>query len=312
VIVAPTDVVWIARIALGIAGTVLGFGLLCFGVLVGLFVPTTRNQRDTARNEVRKLRAPPQDEASKRAALKDLLAKNLNVGRELMGSVYVGTDRLKLQGWIDATKELIRESLGVGAAERFVAHEVRGPQPVYAFNPALGADYVNNLLQLVDSLGSKTILPDFEPGEWEVRAGGPQRLIGESLSDELEDLIREGMDVVKELSEPIGPVETDEGVFTYSLNPDETRIDKADAFDQQARELLTARRPSLLYDYAQGANACLHRERDKRAKKDAEMNDEGLSDAAKMRRFADTLHGRPAMYVEAFIEGLVAARNRLN
>lgn len=127
-----------------------------------------------------------------------------------------------------------------------------------------------------------------------------------SLAERIETLIREGMKLLEELSAPM-PVAKMGGTQGVRLGPEDAHIEKAFAFHERARELLGADRPSLLPIYADAANDFRRREREKREAR----SDRGLSDAEKMERFADDWYHEPAVFVEAFLYGLSAARNKL-
>ncbi len=127
-----------------------------------------------------------------------------------------------------------------------------------------------------------------------------------SLAERIEMLIREGMKLLEELSAPM-PVANTGGTHGVRLGPDDAHIEKAFAFHERARELLGADRPSLLPIYADAANDFRRQERQKRQAR----SDRGLSNAEKMKRFEEDWYHEPAVFVEAFLYGLSAARNKL-
>jgi hypothetical protein len=130
----------------------------------------------------------------------------------------------------------------------------------------------------------------------------------EMLPSKIEALTREGMKLLNELAQAAEPSKKKDSLV-YELFPDAVVWSKAEAFDQRIRELFVEFRPTLLFDYADGANASLRKYREKEAQKDKEEKD--LDDAEKLRRFVERAHEQPTAYVQAFLSGLAAARHRL-
>jgi hypothetical protein len=113
-----------------------------------------------------------------------------------------------------------------------------------------------------------------------------------------------------ELSEPLEPKEKD-GVWSISFGAPRGGWERAADFDQSIRELLIEAYPALLSDYASGFNEYREKQRTQEAAQAPDPQDDRRSDAVKMREFADHLHGRPARFVEASLEGLARARHRV-
>jgi hypothetical protein len=117
------------------------------------------------------------------------------------------------------------------------------------------------------------------------------------------------MDLLRELEQLPEPTSGERGEVAFSLVPDDASVGRAVEFQERAKALLRELRPSLLPAYADAANACLTRERTKR-REQAEA-DEIATDAIKLKHFTEWSNRRPALWVEASLEGLAAARNRL-
>jgi len=134
----------------------------------------------------------------------------------------------------------------------------------------------------------------------------------ESLPHKIDDLQREGRVLLAELETPVEP-ETKDGVTTISGDwPADEWWDKVEAFEQRIRDLLIARYPALLSDFANGANEHLRKRREAReAQEAAASNGDKRSDAEKMLAFANAMRSGPAKRMEASLEGLTAARHRL-
>ncbi|MCB8970368.1 MAG: hypothetical protein M9964_00485 [Solirubrobacterales bacterium] len=132
-----------------------------------------------------------------------------------------------------------------------------------------------------------------------------------SLPRQIDDQLREGMELLRELSEPVKPKEVKPGVWDVPLSAPRDRWEKAESFEQRGRDLLTARDPALLTDYADGFNEKFREVREAHSKSDPDPEDDRRDDAEKMRLFAERQHMWPAVWVEASLEGLAAARLRL-
>jgi len=131
-----------------------------------------------------------------------------------------------------------------------------------------------------------------------------------SLPRRIDDLHREGIDLLGELRQPVEPEEHN-GTWSMSLTASPDRWDKVEAFDEKTRALLIAEYPALLTDYADGFNKCRRKTRQREADREPDPEQDERSDAEKLRQFADRQHERPAAVLEATLEGLAVARHRL-
>jgi hypothetical protein len=128
------------------------------------------------------------------------------------------------------------------------------------------------------------------------------------LRRQIDELMRRGMDIVAELSEPAVPTEPTPGVWKLSGGdaPDGW-WDKADDFLQECRTLLKAHQPALLKDFEEGFNSKIHESGPTRSD---HAVDKG-PDAQRMLALADAERSTPRRVVEATLDGLTGARRRL-
>lgn len=130
-----------------------------------------------------------------------------------------------------------------------------------------------------------------------------------TLADLLDNMIREGMELVTELSVPVQPEETANGWKIEGGGPSAEQQEKADAFRQRAGELLEQRNPALLADYRDGCNDYI-----RRASEGSEASDpsaDSRSDAEKMLALASAERRTAAWEVEVCLEGLARARKAI-
>jgi len=133
-----------------------------------------------------------------------------------------------------------------------------------------------------------------------------------SLPHRIDDLHRDGIDLLAELSVPVKPEKRHGGWRISGEDPPSEWWDKADGFDQRVRDLFIAEYPALLSDYANGANAHLRKRREKvAAEREPDPNASGLSDAEKMHSLANYWRSGPAQKLEASLQGLAVARHRV-
>lgn len=125
-----------------------------------------------------------------------------------------------------------------------------------------------------------------------------------SLPSQIDALMRRGI----ELRNSLKNFEPKRGESTYELFPKPATWDKVDSFYRDAFVTLQAR-PSLLFDYADEVNASLRKYRKKEAQLDEALKDE--SNFEKLMRVTEYSHSRPRAFMDAFLAGLAAARNRL-
>ena len=128
------------------------------------------------------------------------------------------------------------------------------------------------------------------------------------LPAQIDDLMREGMNLVKELEAPVEPRKVDGGWKVEGSDAPDAWWEKADDFQQRIRALLTQQHPALLTDFRDGYNGHLKKER--KAKK-PDPADDARSDAEKILGLANYERSGPRRVVEANLEGLAAARHRL-
>lgn len=129
------------------------------------------------------------------------------------------------------------------------------------------------------------------------------------LRRRIDDLMRQGMEVVDELSEPVVPEETSSGVWTIRGGdaPDEW-WDNADDFFQKARRLLKDHQPALLKDFEEGFNRKIRPDDSSRA---VDPSRDRRTTPEKMLALADSERGNPRLIAEATLDGLTEARRRL-
>jgi len=129
----------------------------------------------------------------------------------------------------------------------------------------------------------------------------------EPLGDQIDALIREGMELLDELMAPAKAEETDEGVWALEFGDAPTEWwDQTDAFYKKIRELLTAEHPALLLDFENGYNERLRRQRE--GEKVTSRQPDSRSHAQKMLGFATETQRTPAKIVDACLAGLSHAR----
>lgn len=133
----------------------------------------------------------------------------------------------------------------------------------------------------------------------------------EALPSKIDELQREGIDLIGELRTPVQP-ERKNGLTTIygEWAPDEW-WEKVEAFEQEIRDLLLARYPALLSDYAEGFNGHLRKRREEEQEAPADPADDKRSNAEKMLAFANGMRSGPAKRMEASLAGLTAVRHRV-
>ena len=137
-------------------------------------------------------------------------------------------------------------------------------------------------------------------------SGAPPPL---DLRGQIDELMRQGMEVVVELSEPVVPEETKPGTWQISGGeaPEEWS-EKANEFFQEARTVLKDHQPALLKDFEEGFNRKLHQD-DPSESEDPARDKRSTSE--KMLALAEDERGTPRLVVEATLDGLTEARRRL-
>lgn len=130
-----------------------------------------------------------------------------------------------------------------------------------------------------------------------------------NLPEQLDALMREGIELLDELMAPAQPEETGEGEWSLEFGdaPREWR-DKANAFYKRIRDLLIAEYPALIPDFESGYNERLRKQREAE-KVTAQQPDKRTTRT--MLDFATDTQRTPAKIVEACLEGLSYARKSL-
>jgi hypothetical protein len=132
------------------------------------------------------------------------------------------------------------------------------------------------------------------------------------LATQLDSLMRSGIDLLAELSVPAQPTVTN-GVLRIDGEeaPDEWQ-EKADAFHQEIRSLLTARHPALLSVFAEGFNGHFRKKQENQEARKRHPAPDRRSTTEKVLDMATFERSGPASTVEASLDGLAAARRDLN
>ncbi len=132
----------------------------------------------------------------------------------------------------------------------------------------------------------------------------------ESLPHKIDDLHREGIDLLAELRTPVKP-ETKNGdtMISGEWAPEEW-WEKVEAFEQRIRDLFIARYPGLLSDYGNELEAQLRKQREQAVEPPPLGGSKGAT-TEKMLAFANHMRRGPARRLEASLDGLTAARHRV-
>jgi hypothetical protein len=133
------------------------------------------------------------------------------------------------------------------------------------------------------------------------------------LAAKLDDLLREGMDLVEELSVPVEPVKAPNGKsWSIEGGPPDGWWEKVDTFEQRIRDLLRAEHPALLENFADGHNGFLRKKREAQAAKGSpNPREDKRPDHEKVLDFMNSTRSGPADKTEAVLGGLAAARRQL-
>lgn len=131
----------------------------------------------------------------------------------------------------------------------------------------------------------------------------------EDLRDQLDSLMREGIELVAELSVSVEPEQTNGGWKLEGGGAPDDWWEKADDFTKRIRELLLGHHPALLTDYRDGYNA--HVKKEGKEEDEREPAPDERSTAEKLLGLANFERSGPRRVVEASLEGLAAARHRL-
>jgi hypothetical protein len=136
------------------------------------------------------------------------------------------------------------------------------------------------------------------------REGERMELHG-GLAPALDELIREGIVLLEELSKPLEERYPD---HRYPLFPEAETLRRIDELQGRAREQLEMARPSLLPAFAEAANAAMRKERERL---EGDAADDHATNLDKLKHFAHATHARPRILVEGVLNGLAETRERL-
>jgi hypothetical protein len=131
------------------------------------------------------------------------------------------------------------------------------------------------------------------------------------LADELDSLIREGKELVAELSIPVQPERLNWVSKIVGGGPPAEWQEKADAFRQRSMDLLEARHPALVTDLRDGVKRHFEMEQEAKEKREREAKADTRSDGEKMLALANFERSGPRREVEAWLEGLALARKSI-
>ncbi len=132
-----------------------------------------------------------------------------------------------------------------------------------------------------------------------------------NLAGQLDSLIREGKELVAELSTPVQPERLNWVSKIKGGGPPAEWQEKADAFRQRSMDLLEARHPALATDLRDGVKKHFEMEREAKEKREREAKADTRSDAEKTLALANFERSGPRREVEAWLEGLALARKSI-
>ena len=132
---------------------------------------------------------------------------------------------------------------------------------------------------------------------------------GLPLAAQIDNMIREGRDLVSELSAPIQPEKLNWVAKIEAGTPPSAWQGKADVFRQGAHDLLEQRHPALLADYREGCNYYIRESPESDGLGDPSADTR--SDAEKTLALANYERQEPAREVKACLEGLARARKSI-
>jgi hypothetical protein len=229
-------------------------------------------------------------------------------GEHLLGNAFSGNPQWgDFTAWRDPIAKFVGFALGETEEQRLL--ETGRGQP----------EVRGHIREVLDWLRERRDNPD----KWESRVAqldGPDleaaiatRRNGEqakTLADQLDALMREGMELLDELMAPAQAEETGEGEWALEFGdaPPEWN-DKANAFYKTIKDLLAAEHPALIPDFEKGYNERLRIQRERR--KVARERPDNRSQAQRTLDFATDTQRTPAKVVEACLEGLSQARKAI-
>lgn len=267
-----------------------------------------RSQPDPAGQAMEEIRAMfERSERKKRDIVEAELVLMIDEGRILMGDPFDGDrpTREELAAWQEPLTKFVGDILGPIELQRL---------------SEVGSSFPNTWGQIDAIVGWLRERRD-NPSSWETRVRGldgpgldaaiEARRGGQSkmLADQLDALMREGMELLDELMVPAQAEETSEGTWMLEFGEAPAEwSEKADAFYKKIKDLLVAENPALLPDLERGFNERLGIQRE--SIREAPALD-GRSNAQKMLDFATETQRTPARIVEACLEGLSHARKAI-
>jgi hypothetical protein len=217
--------------------------------------------------------------------------------------------------WKGQTSNFIEVVLGQAARAKFDGHPDDGAeqarQCLLEMAADLSADKIRlsgpDLAHAVETRGINEVATITQRSE-----AVHQESVEQGLANQLDSLLRKGIDLLAELSVPVEPKITD-GVLRVDGEeaPDEW-WEKADAFQQEIRSLLTARNPALLTVFAEGFDGHFQKRQAKQEERKQNPVPDGRSTTEKVLDMATFERSGPAGIVEAGLDGLAAARLKLN
>ncbi len=156
------------------------------------------------------------------------------------------------------------------------------------------------------------------PDSWRVPIGGEEveaairARRSPPLAEALDSLMREGIGLVEELSVSVEAEETSKGAWKLSGGDAPTEWqDKANAFRQSSRDLLTSQSPALLTNFRDGFNGHFQKESEAEERRKQDPAPDRRSTPEKMLDMANHERSGPRREVEACLEGLAQARKSI-
>ncbi len=222
-------------------------------------------------------------------------------GGNLEGNAFSGDPQWgDFTAWRDPIAEFVGATLGATEKQRLL--EAGAGQP----------EVRNQIQEVMNWLRERRDHPD----AWEAHLAGidgPEieaairaRRDGLPLATVIDSMIREGRELVTELSTPV-QFKREKGVLRIDGGePSTGQQERADAFRQRAVDLLVAQSSALLVDYRDGCNDYIRRSH--RGGEKAETLADRNSDAEKMLSFANAERRTAAWEVEVCLEGLARVR----
>jgi hypothetical protein len=254
-----------------------------------------------------------------RAAVEREFVTMIEEGKKLCEGEFVGDPPWLHYGhWRRGILDFVGSVLGAAERQRFLEVEPAGSTPRDHIVPVM-----NWLRERRDNPESWTpelwgddlaaaISKRYETqGDADSTGNATPHQPSESLAIRLDSMMREGMGLVTEFSAPVQP-EQKNGVWKVSGGdvPKEW-WDQAATFQQRIRDLLQAEHPALLTDFRDGCNSHLQKEREARERRKQDPSPDKRSDPEKVLALANYERSGPRREVEAFLEGLAAARKSI-